>query len=140
MINNTQPRLATTIAGYSQASRTCERWHVSIRDNNKSRLLLFVLICCCVTMTCGSKFVTWHNKNLQSTIKELLTTRSKNLSPQMGYCDLDTDCDWEWNENQGFKKVNARAAASSSKFAPITDANNFTNGTKTLSCLYFFLV
>lgn len=132
MINDTQPRLATTIAGYSQASRTCERWHVSIRDSNKSRLLLqIVLICCCVTMTCGSKFVTWHSKNLHGTIKELLTSRPKNLSPQMGFCDLDTDCDWEWNENQGFKKVNAKAASSSSKFAPTTDAN-FSNGIRKL--------
>lgn len=134
MINDTRPRLATTIAGYSQASRTCDRWDVSTRDSNKGGLLLrIVLICCCVTVTCGSRFSGWQRGENRAEIESVLK-----LPPQMGYCDFDINCDWEWDE--GFKKVNARIAATSSKSAPKTDAKNSSNGTKILSRLYFFFL
>ncbi|XP_018396574.1 PREDICTED: ALK tyrosine kinase receptor [Cyphomyrmex costatus] len=123
MINDTRPRLATTIAGYSQANRTCNRRHMSAR-NNGSLLLRIILICYCVTAICGSK-----TSMLYGTIKDIQTVLPSKHSPhypQIGYCDLDTDCDWSWNDTHGFKKVKAQATQSSTY--PITDADNSSNG------------
>lgn len=127
MINDTRPRLATSTAGYSRASRTCDRRHVFVQDGGNGGLLLrIVLICCCVTVSCGTKFNMWQGKNFM----DRLAIRSKNASPQMGHCDLDIDCDWEWNETQGFKKV--KALRTNSRSFPSTDANNSTYGTENL--------
>lgn len=138
MINDTRPRLAITIAGYSQANRTCDRRHVSVHDGGSGGLLLrIVLICCFVTVTCGTKSML-YGKNF----KELLAVLPPKNPPQhsqMGYCDLDTDCDWFWNETQGFKKVKA-SRTSSSRFFPTTDASNSSNGTKALDRSYIFFM
>jgi len=135
MINDTQPRLATTIAGYSQASRTCDRRHVSMHDSGSGGFLLrIVLICCCITVTCGSKLNMRHGKNFKE-ILALIPSKHSSQRSQMGYCDLDIECDWSWNETQGFKKV--KALRTSSRSFPATDANNSSNGTKTLSHTLF---
>ncbi|XP_012522088.2 ALK tyrosine kinase receptor [Monomorium pharaonis] len=125
MINDARPRLASTIAGYNQTSRTCDRRHVPAYGGSGGLLLRIVLICCCVTITYSSKFSMWHGKSF----KELLADRPKN-SPQhsqMGYCDLDIECDWFWNETHGFKKVKASRNGLPKSF-PTTDASNSPNG------------
>ena len=128
MINDTRPKLATTIAGYSQASRTCNRRHVSVYNGSNGRLLFgIVLFCCYITMTCGSKISMWHGKSFKDLLAALPSKHSPHY-PQMGYCDLDTDCDWSWNDTHGFKKVKARTSLS--RTFPNTDANNSSNGTK----------
>lgn len=136
MINDTQPRLAITIAGYSQASRTCDRRHVSIHDGGSGgSLLRMVLICCFVTVTCGTKFSMWHGKSF----KELLAVLPSKNSPQhlqIGYCDLDTECNWSWNKTHSFRKV--KASRTSSRSFPTTDASNSSNGTKASGRSYIF--
>ncbi|KAL0123932.1 hypothetical protein PUN28_006035 [Cardiocondyla obscurior] len=73
-------------------------------------------------MTYGSKLSMLYEKSA----KELLARKTKNSSPQMGYCDLETECDWNWNETYGFKKVKARNTTL--KTFPNTDSDNSSNG------------
>ncbi|XP_011878033.1 PREDICTED: ALK tyrosine kinase receptor [Vollenhovia emeryi] len=114
MINDTRPRLATTIAGYSQTSRACDRRHVSRHGGGNGGLLLrTILICCCITVIYGLKL------DIGKSFKDLRALRQKTF-PQRGYCDLDMECDWEWTQSQGFKKVQATALPS----FPHTDADN----------------
>lgn len=136
-MNDMQQRLATTVAGYSLASRTCDRRHVSRHDGGRL-LFWIILVCCCCTIVCATsrqleKFSTWYGKNF----KELQAIRPRNSAPQMGYCDLDIDCDWEWTEV--FKKVKASRTSASRAF-PSTDASNSSSGTKIFgrSNLFFF--
>ncbi|KYN34630.1 ALK tyrosine kinase receptor [Trachymyrmex septentrionalis] len=122
MINDTRPRLATTIAGYSRTSRTCNRRHVSVHNGGNGRLLFGIVLYCYITVTCGSKISMLHGKNF----KESAPAKHSSHYPQMGSCDLDTECDWSWNDTHGFKKVKARTSLS--RAFPNTDANNSANG------------
>ncbi|KAL6257987.1 hypothetical protein P5V15_011582 [Pogonomyrmex californicus] len=133
MINDTRPRLATTIAGYSQASRTCDRRHVSVHDNgngngngNGGSLLWIVLLCCCVTITCSTKI---GGVSYRKGINGLKAAWLRNPPPlpQMGFCDLEGHCDWFWNDTYGFQKVRALRSNSLRAF-PTTDASNNSNG------------
>ena len=130
MINDTRPRLATTIAGYSRTSRTCNRRHVSVHNGGSGRLLFGIVLYCYITVTCGSKISMLHGKNF----KESAPAKHSSHYPQMGSCDLDTECDWSWNDTHGFKKVKARTSLS--RAFPNTDANNSANGTKILNSLH----
>ncbi|XP_011703178.1 PREDICTED: ALK tyrosine kinase receptor isoform X2 [Wasmannia auropunctata] len=119
MIYDTRPKLAT-VAG--QTRRTCRRRHVSVHDGGL--LLRIILICCFITVTCGSKLRQGMNR------KDFMGSKSSKYSSQhsqIGYCDLDIECDWSWDESHGFKKVKA-SRTNLSRLFPITDANNASNG------------
>ncbi|XP_024885516.1 leukocyte tyrosine kinase receptor [Temnothorax curvispinosus] len=91
----------------------------SSNGSNGGSLLRIVVICCCISVTSCSM---WHGKSFKEKLLEL----RKSPSSQMGYCDLDTECDWDWSETRGFKKVRARSDVPEP--FPRTDANNSAIG------------
>lgn len=133
MIRDIRLKLAITTAGYNQANCTCDRRHVSIHGGGSGSFLRFVLIFCCVTVTCGDS-----KGRMSRGIKDLQTVL--NSSPQIGHCDLEIDCDWYWDrDSRNFMKVMASSSVPYSALSkyPTTDADKSTTGTKTwASCTF----